>query len=167
MLGIEYCHLQVRGKTLGITVKERKCNDHIYPAEVHRDSFISVQFQVNYFNFSSQLYDIYFVNIYLNILKYIKKNLYFCQSLEFVVWCLLNCLLLQIMLHKFAEMSLSLSLSLCVMSTPSHCYAFMFCAFYLPKSKKCPGHRVCKCVCVCVRVCAQEIKGSFQFAFVL
>ncbi len=43
------------------------------------------------------------------------------------------------MLHKFAEISLSLSLSLfvCVMSTPSHCYAFILCAFYLPKSKKC------------------------------
>ncbi len=39
MLGIEYCHLQVCGKTLGIIVKERKCNDHIYPVEVHRDLF--------------------------------------------------------------------------------------------------------------------------------
>ncbi len=54
-----------------------------------------------------------FVNIYLNILKYIT-NLYFFQRLEFVVvvWCLLNCLLVQIVLHKFAEMCLSLSLSL-------------------------------------------------------
>ncbi len=123
----------------------------------------SVQFQVIFsscFNFSSQLYDIYLVNIYLNILKYIT-NIYVCQRLEFVVvfWCLLNCLLFQIMLHKFAEisLSLSLSLSLCVMSAPSHCYAFIFCAFYLPKSNKCPGHlgHVCVCVCVCVSVCAR------------
>ncbi len=84
-----------------------------------------------------------FVNIYLQILKNIK-NLYFCQSLKFVVvfWCLLNCLLLLIMLHK----CLSLSVCVCAMSTPSHCYAFIFCAFYLPKSKKCPAHRCHTCV---------------------
>ncbi len=103
----------------------------------------SVQFQVSFsscFSFSLQLYDIYFVNIYLNILKYIK-NLFFCQRIEFVVvvWCLLNCLLLLIILHKFAEMSLSLSLSLCmcvcvcvcVMSTPSDLFNFQIYAKFI------------------------------------
>ncbi len=40
------------------------------------------------------------------------------------------------------------------MSAPSHCYAFIFCAFYLPKSNKCPGHLGHVCVCVCVCLCA-------------
>ncbi len=91
-----------------------------------------------------------FVNIYLQILKYIK-NLYFCQSLEFVVvfWCFLNCLLLQIMLHK----CLSLSRALCVCVCVCVCYVYPFTLlciyflwFYLPKSKKCPAHRCHTCV---------------------
>ncbi len=95
------------------------------------------------------------MNIYLNILIYIK-NLYFCQRLEFVVvWCLLNCLLSQIMLHKCAEMSLPLCVCVCVMPTPSHCYAFISVHFICQNAKKCPGHlcHTCVCVCVCVCVC--------------
>ncbi len=53
---VEYCYLQVRGKTY--------C-----------------------FNFSSQLYDIHFVNIYLNILKYMK-NLYFLSKIRVCCCCL-------------------------------------------------------------------------------
>ncbi len=65
-------------KTLEITVKESAMTTYIQQRSIDTHSF-SVQFQVNVsscFNFSSQLYDIHFVNIYLNILKYIK--IYIC-----------------------------------------------------------------------------------------
>ncbi len=161
MLWIEYCHLQVRGKT------DKKINKvqwpHISSRGPETHSF-SVQFQVIFsscFNFSSQLYDIYLVNIYLNILKYIT-NIYVCQRLEFVVvfWCLLNCLLFQIMLHKFCR---NLS-SLCV------CYVYPFtllCIYFLcilfakikqmswtPRSRACVSASVNKLVpcCICAPV---------------
>ncbi len=38
---------------------------------------------------------------------------------------------------------------MCVMPTPSHSYAFMFCEFYLAKSKKFHGHLYHTYVCVC------------------
>ncbi len=47
------------------------------------------------------------------------------------------------------------------MSTPSHCYAFIFCAFYLPKSNKCPGHLGH------VRAWVQAWTSLFHVAFVL
>ncbi len=82
VLGIEYCHLQVRGKTLGITVKDRKFNDHMYPAKFHRDSFIFSSVS-NQFFFMFQLFlttswyiYIYSVNTYVNILKYIQKSIF-------------------------------------------------------------------------------------------
>ncbi len=74
--------------------------------------------------------------------------------------------------------NLSLSLSVCYVY-PSHCYAFIFCAYYLPKSKKMPwtpmSHLcVCVCVCVCMLVpcciCALDpglYKNVKHFRFIL
>ncbi len=94
-----------------------------------------------------------FVNIYLQILKNIK-NLYFCQSLKFVVvWCLLNCLLLLIMLHKC--LSLSLCVCVCVLCLPLHIVMHLFSVHFICQIKKKSLHTdvtpVCVCVCVCVR----------------
>ncbi len=63
------------------------------------------------------------------------------------------------MLHKFAEMSLPLSVCVCVCVCYAYAFTLLciyFCAFYLPKSKKCPGHLCHTCVCVCVCVCVSE-----------
>ncbi len=98
---------------------------------------------------SPRNFDIYFGNIY--------KNLYFCQRSEFVVsvwifWIVCFYKLCYINVQK------CLSVCVCVILTPSHCYAFMFCAFYLPESKKnaldtyVTSHSLC--VCVRVRACA-------------
>ncbi len=156
VLGIEHCHLHVRGKTLGITVKERKCNDHIYPAEVHRDSFIFSSVSSQFFFMFQLLATLWYqfceyIYIYFNILKH--KKIYLYQRLEsVVVWCILNCLLLHIMLHKFAEMSLSLCVCVCV------CYVYPFtllCIYVL--CILCPGH-LCTplCVCVCEHACSMQ-----------
>ncbi len=169
MLGIEYCHLKVRIKTLGITVKEIKCYDHIYPAGFHKDSFIfSSVSSPFFFMFQLLLATLWYIfcEYIFKQSKIFKTSIFFCQSLGFfvVVWCLLNSLLL-----KITYICRYLSLSLSVISTSSHCYAFMFCAFYLPK--KCPWHlcHTCVCVCVCERewVCVCEWTCLFHVEFVL
>ncbi len=176
MLGIEYCHLQVRGKTLGITVKERKFNDHIQyiqQSSIGTRSF-SVQSQINFsscFNFSSQLHDIYtvyiyIVNTYLNILKYIQTSIF----LAIVRICC--CCLMSFELSAFANYvhvhacmceHASSMLHLCSSTSPSFMrghfqiyakFVDFICQFIEKYNllQLCTRVRLSVCVCVCVRM---------------
>ncbi len=108
----------------------------------------SVQFQVNLsscFNFSSQLYDIHFVTIYLNILKYIKKSIF----LSNVIICC--CCLMSFELSAFSNCVIyicrNVSLSLCVLCLPLHIVMHLFSVHFICHNLK---NTLCVCKCVCV-----------------
>ncbi len=126
----------------------------------------SIQFQVYFsscFNFSSHLYDIYFVNIYMKHSKICKKKSIFLSKVRFCCCCLVsfelsafaNCYIeMSLSPPPPLSLSLSLSLSVCVLCLPLHIVMHLFSVHFICQNLKNALHSyvtsVCKCVCVCV-----------------
>ncbi len=169
MLGIEYCHLKVRIKTLGITVKEIKCYDHIYPAGFHKDSFIFSSVSIPFF-FMFQLLLATLWYIFCEYIfkqsKIFKTSIFFCQRLGFfvVVWCLLYSLLLLI-----SYICRYLSLSLCYIYLFTLLCIYVLCILFAKKMPLTPMSHLCVCVCERERqwVCVCEWTCLFHVEFVL